>query len=85
MWKFGIPLACARVSIAGTNCAQNSGFTWRAVSMRKPSTLNRSIHDPKMSIIPLTTRGFSVMMSSSPEKSPIVELSFMKIVSPRLW
>ena len=46
MWKFGMPFARARSSIAGTNFTQNSGFTWRAVSMRKPSTPKRSIQDP---------------------------------------
>ena len=33
----GMPRARARLSMAGTNACQNSGFTWRAVSMRNPS------------------------------------------------
>jgi hypothetical protein len=52
MWKLGMPRAFARSSIAGTNACQNSGLTWRAVSMRKPSIPNRSIQLPKMSIMP---------------------------------
>ncbi len=45
--------ACARgaLSMAGANTVQNSGLTWRAVSMRKPST-------PK-SIDPLADRSRS--------------------------
>src|SRR4029450_4426676 len=38
-----------------------------------------------MSIIPSTTRGFSVKRSSRPKKSPYWEFSPVKVVSPRLW
>ena len=38
-----------------------------------------------MSIIPWTTRGFSVKRSSSPKKSPYSEFSPTNVVSPRLW
>ena len=43
MWKFGMPSARARASMAGTNFCQNSGLTCCAVSMRKPSTRYLSI------------------------------------------
>jgi hypothetical protein len=84
MWKLGMPRALARASMAGTKACQNSGLTWRAVSIRKPSMPYSSIQLPKISIIPSTTRGCSVNRSSSPTKSPMVELSPRKVVLPRL-
>src|SRR5205809_7075947 len=38
-----------------------------------------------MSIIPSTTRGFSVKRSSRPKKSPYCEFSPVNVVSPRMW
>ena len=38
-----------------------------------------------MSIIPLTTSGFSVKRSSRPKKSPYWLSSPVKVVLPRLW
>ncbi len=66
-----MPLAWARASMAGTKACQNSGFTWRAVSMRKPSMpiVGRSSRRRCRSS-PRTTRGCSVNRSSRPEKSP---------------
>ena len=46
--------------------------------MRKPSMPYWSIQSPKISMNPRTTRGFSVITSSSPKKSPMVELSPLK-------
>ena len=83
--KFFLPAAFAVAKTLGKNAFQNSGLTCFAVSIRNPSISNRVIQLDQRSDIPLTTAGFSVKMSSSPEKSPSVTDVPDQIESPRLW